>query len=473
MYEKLYNKAIKTNADMVKGNFDYVNDKTGIHSKYTALLKLFNEQKGVFTLKECPEMIYIFASIWSAIYKKDWLNKHQIRVVEDIKPYEDIPFFTETISTAETITFEPSAKYNYRIDVDGSSTSTLKPTIVHYLLQKGRAREILAKNNMYSDEIREYYWKSVFVGSRAWFWKKNNRYKRKFYKEMKLLFNKANKDEITFKYFTPSEKREFKRICKTSCCAYILHCKIKQLGKKIYSTKKTKSHRIINVLGIKFKIKNKAEVNLAEIKEKLDNIDCLLRAQISPQNLPKAVGRLRIQQEASLALLKHLRVFLEQNKIEYWLDFGTLLGAVRHHGFIPWDDDIDISVSRKDYEKLQKIMCEFCKTDFTYSIGDIIRVFYKDTSAQVDIFPYDSGNSSEMPSSEEYKRITTKLNDLYKSIPFDWSDYRASTISDDFKTKIPQIYKNEILEGKDIPEKAYMFLAFHCFFTHLVSTHII
>lgn len=59
---------------------------------------------------------------------------------------------------------------------------------------------------------------------------------------------------------------------------------------------------------------------------------------------------------AEMELLQIIIEICNRHHLSYFAEFGTLLGAVRHHGFIPWDDDIDIVLKRKDYNKLIKIL---------------------------------------------------------------------------------------------------------------------
>ena len=69
---------------------------------------------------------------------------------------------------------------------------------------------------------------------------------------------------------------------------------------------------------------------------------------INPEVLRKA-------QLIMLDMLIEFDAICKKHQLQYWLDSGTLLGAVRHQGFIPWDDDIDLSMPVEDYNKLLKI----------------------------------------------------------------------------------------------------------------------
>lgn len=122
-----------------------------------------------------------------------------------------------------------------------------------------------------------------------------------------------------------------------------------------------------------------------------------------------------------------LRVFdsiCKKNGLKFFLAFGSLIGAVRHHGFIPWDDDFDVAMLRDDYEKLLKLNQEFehpyflqtPHTDPNYAfsfarLGNDNTTFcsnlfsYQEYHAGIciDIFPFD--NCIPEKGEETYNRI--------------------------------------------------------------------
>lgn len=110
-----------------------------------------------------------------------------------------------------------------------------------------------------------------------------------------------------------------------------------------------------------------------------------------------------------------------EHGLVYWLDGGTLLGAVRHQGFIPWDDDIDIGMMREDYEKLMAILPDALPehmvmqtraTDPLYKLAymkvrdqnSVIEDRYIYNGIFIDIFPFD-----RMPSSKWLQTIQRGL----------------------------------------------------------------
>ena len=83
-----------------------------------------------------------------------------------------------------------------------------------------------------------------------------------------------------------------------------------------------------------------------------------------------------------LDILDAVAEFCEARGIHYFLDSGTLLGAVRHKGYIPWDDDIDIAMPREDYDRFMKVFnseqqryrfcCPEIDPEFYYGYGKIV-----------------------------------------------------------------------------------------------------
>lgn len=136
-------------------------------------------------------------------------------------------------------------------------------------------------------------------------------------------------------------------------------------------------------------------------------------------------------QKKLLEVMEWFHHFCVDNGLTYYVLCGTMLGAARHHGFIPWDDDVDVGLPRKDYQRLAQLMSsmdcdpyiietpyseaeEFC---YSYSkIYDVRTTLVENRRKQVvrgiflDVFPLDGLGDSEEECKANYAKINKKNN---------------------------------------------------------------
>ena len=121
-------------------------------------------------------------------------------------------------------------------------------------------------------------------------------------------------------------------------------------------------------------------------------------------DLENKYGTLELQKKL-LNLLNKFNNFCVENDIKYSLAYGSLLGAIRHKGFIPWDDDVDIILSREEFKKLKKLISNSSLFDWDYLsndalwIGRIKEKNNKDKTAYppiIDIFILDNVPDSKL-----------------------------------------------------------------------------
>lgn len=153
-----------------------------------------------------------------------------------------------------------------------------------------------------------------------------------------------------------------------------------------------------------------------------------------------------------LIIAREIKRLCDKHNIKYFIIAGTLLGAVRHGGFIPWDDDMDIGMLREDYEKFLKVaktelggdfFLQTPETDKNYGLpfakillnGTVLVEATAGSDAKkgifVDVFPFDS-----VPESDDGKENHNKKTYFYKRLLLAKLNYNVCAKNDYVKRAV-------------------------------------
>lgn len=122
------------------------------------------------------------------------------------------------------------------------------------------------------------------------------------------------------------------------------------------------------------KLKREFESFKLGTDDKIDSANFLFKTLYLDYELNEPKNVLKYIQSLSYELLIFVENVCKKYDIQWWLDYGNLLGAVRHGNYVPWDDDMDIGMMRKDYLEFDKLILKEVQN---YGLGDIVRVEYK------------------------------------------------------------------------------------------------
>lgn len=218
MYEKLYKNAKKNNTDVTKCGFYRYNSKLP-KSKQNVIWegryqKISDMPHDVFNAKKYPLILTFHASIWSNIYKRSFLEKNNIYVIESKSAsYQDFPFMVEVMCKAERISVVHDYLVHYRME-EGQNSSTMRRDqrllIMADMCQEGKKK--LKEAGLYDAFKEEFYFHS-FLANIGFYHSIYLKYKYQYFKKLHDLFKEIKNDKtFTYKYFD-FHQRNFVNSC--------------------------------------------------------------------------------------------------------------------------------------------------------------------------------------------------------------------------------------------------------------------
>ena len=317
MCEKLYNKAAAEDADVTACNFYTV-------SNMNVKEKIFLKTTAFFghSIEECPELLFECKSYaWNKLYRTDWFVKHGFAFPVG-QWFEDSAVVYNMLYLANKIAVVEDCLYFYRIDRDGSITNTINSKVFDIFLSCENILRFYREHTknpavlLVAERICQIH---TFVRLKVIIRYGKVGMRLKFYRRMLAMF----------KTWMPNwAKNPYYKQIKTGK----LYLKIRHWPIVMYP-----------YLAIP------------------RGISRYLRAVWRSKHTDKKPTyylnrtRLRELQMMELSILKVIDRICKDNGLTYYLGEGSLLGAIRHQGCIPWEDDLYILMPRADYDRFMQI----------------------------------------------------------------------------------------------------------------------
>lgn len=172
--------------------------------------------------------------------------------------------------------------------------------------------------------------------------------------------------------------------------------------------------------------------------------------------------------ELQMQILDYVDAFCRKNSIRYTISGGTLLGAIRHGGFIPWDDDMDIQMLRSEYNRFTELWNQQkgehgfyglinieSGNNMGYPFGkvhDTRTVTYignlKRTGVYIDVFPVDNVRGED-----DFEKRHGEIKELYKKRSVCFSILRSRCEKTSLKQRLRQFIMNPHMTYEEVAEK--------------------
>jgi len=346
MYEYLYKNLKRYNADITACTYFRIKNKKRTRVATDGEVKIFNSDEAIKNIVETFELRTVF---WNKLFKKEIFN--DIKFPEG-KVFEGTNMMHLVLQKTEKVVLLPNAKYYYRDNATSIiNTDNIKNSVDYVLGFIKRYNELIEKYpNLKEKMINDVIKNSINLLEVL---------RRKTTKELREYQNDFSK---IYNFIKDNEQyiNSMPKVKKTTMWKLNTYKKPRKLKLKLIGLMRF-FRKIINKLKKLFKkylkkkrkhINNKFSVGMSD----LTNDDKKIFEELHRKEV---------------YILDEFARICDKHNLKYFLYGGTLLGAVRHKGFIPWDDDIDIVMPREDYDKFSKIVNKELGEEFFYQTNSI------------------------------------------------------------------------------------------------------